>query len=435
MPDPNTAYIDPFRAPQDADHPLLRRRPRHRRALLAATRATSPRRPRSTCSSTGIADTAYFGPEPEFFIFDDVRFEPEPNARRSTRSTPSRGRGTPARDEGPNLGYKPRDKEGYFPVPPMDHYQDLRSEMVARRCTSSASRSRLHHHEVAHRRPGRDRHAVRHAAGDGRQADDVQVRRQERGAGSTARRRRSCPSRSSRTTARACTCTSRCGRAASRCSPTRPATPGCPTWPAGTSAACSHHAPAICAFANPDDEQLQAPGAGLRGAGQPRVLASATARRRCRIPLVLDDARRPSALEFRCPDPSCNPYLAFSAMLMAGLDGIQNKIEPPDAARQGPLRPPAGGAGQGAPGAGLARRGARPRSRPTSDFLKAGGVFTDDLIETWIELQARERGRRHPPAPPPLRVRPLLRHLDRFCRSNRSSTVLSAVRDTFLTQI
>ena len=253
---------------------------------------------------------------------------PEPALGHATPSTRSRRRGTPAGTRGPNLGYKPRYKEGYFPVPPMDHYQDLRSEMtmaleaVRHPGRGPAPRGR-------HRRPGRDRHPLRLAGRDGRQADAVQVRGQERGPPGTARRRRSCPSRSSRTTARACTCTSRCGRTASPCSSTRPATPACRTWPAGTSAACSSHAPAMLRLRQPDDQQLQAPGPRLRGPGQPRLLASATARRRCasRSTRKSPKAKR---IEFRCPDPSANPYLAFSAMLMAGLDGIANRIEPPD---------------------------------------------------------------------------------------------------------
>ena len=90
-----------------------------------------------------------------------------------------------------------------------------------------------------------------------------------------------------------------------------------------------HPRPADPGLRRADHQLLQAAGAGLRGAGQPGVLASATARRAVRIPLY---SKSPKAkrLEFRCPDPSCNPYLAFSAMLMAGLDGIQNRIEPPD---------------------------------------------------------------------------------------------------------
>ena len=113
--------------------------------------------------STGIADTAYFGPEPEFFIFDDVRFDYHaelrvPHGRLGRGHLEHRPRRA-AR----NLGYKPRTKQGYFPVPPMDHYQDLRSEMavdLARR----RHRGRAAPPRGRHRRPGRDRHEVQHAA-------------------------------------------------------------------------------------------------------------------------------------------------------------------------------------------------------------------------------------------------------------------------------
>ena len=89
--------------------------------------------------STGLADTAYFGPEPEFFIFDDVRFDTTGNSSYYFVDSVE-GVWNTGTDEGPNLSYKPRTKQGYFPVPPMDHYQDMRSEMAARAARASASR-------------------------------------------------------------------------------------------------------------------------------------------------------------------------------------------------------------------------------------------------------------------------------------------------------
>ncbi len=126
------------------------------------TRATWPPKAEAYLRSTGLADTAYFGPEPEFFIFDDVRFDTTGNSSYYFVDSVEGVWNTGA-DEGPNLGYKPRTKEGYFPVPPMDHYQDLRSEMAA------AAARRRHRDRAApprggHRRSGRDRHQVRHAA-------------------------------------------------------------------------------------------------------------------------------------------------------------------------------------------------------------------------------------------------------------------------------
>ena len=147
----------------------------------------------------------------------------------------------------------------------------------------------------------------------------------------------------------------------------------------------------------PDDQQLQAADPGLRGAGAARLFGAQ--------PLGLlphpvhARARRASASRSASPIPAANPYLGFAAMLMAGLDGIQNKIHPGDADRQEPLRPAAGGAGERA-----ARSAARCARRSAHldagrDFLKKGDVFTDDLIDGYIELKMGRdvRLRAHPP--------------------------------------
>ena len=130
IPDPETAYIDPF-----MQHKTL---VIHCFVADPVTGESYSRDPRYIASkaeaylaSTGIADTAFFGPEPEFFIFDDVRFDYQANfAMHMVDSV--EGIWNTGKDEGPNLGYKPRTKQGYFPVPPMDHYQDLRSEMATK---------------------------------------------------------------------------------------------------------------------------------------------------------------------------------------------------------------------------------------------------------------------------------------------------------------
>ena len=114
----------------------------------------------------------------------------------------------------------------------------------------------------------------------------------------------------------------------------------------------------------PHDELVQAARAGLRGAGEPRVLAAQPLGRGAH-PALLEEPEG-EALEFRCPDPSCNPYLAFSALLMAGLDGIQNRIEPPTPLDRDLYDLPPEELAQGAAGAGLARPRCSTRSRPTT---------------------------------------------------------------------
>ena len=146
IPDPNTAYLDPFR---------------RRKTLVMHCYVADPvtgerysRDPRYVAQkaqehlfATGVADTAYFGPEPEFFIFDDVRFETTPNGA-MYKVDSVEGQWNTGTDEGPNLGYKPRTKEGYFPAPPMDHYMDLRADMAATLHEVGIA-TELHHHEVA----------------------------------------------------------------------------------------------------------------------------------------------------------------------------------------------------------------------------------------------------------------------------------------------
>ena len=169
------------------------------------------------------------------------------------------------------------------------------------------------------------------------------------------------------------------------------ATAGCRTSAAGTSAACSSTPAAVLAFAAPTTNSYKRLVPGYE-APVNLVYSQRNRSAACRIPLY-SQSPKAKRVEFRCPDPSCNPYLAFSAMLMAGLDGVQNRIEPPD---------PVDKDLYDLPPEELAKVPQVPASLDEAlraleadhDFLKAGGVFTDDLIETWIELQAPERDRR-----------------------------------------
>ncbi len=129
FPDPTTAYIDPFRTAKTLVPELLHPRPDHGRGLLPRP-AQRRRKALAYLETTGIADTAFFAPEAEFYIFDYVRY----SSRRRTRATTSidsvEGCVEHRAEEGGNLGYKTRYKGGYFPVAPYDHYGDLRDEMV-----------------------------------------------------------------------------------------------------------------------------------------------------------------------------------------------------------------------------------------------------------------------------------------------------------------
>ena len=130
LPDAATAFVDPFRVGQDARDELLHRTTRSPASRTPATRATSPRKAEAYLRRPGIADTAYFGPEAEFYIFDDVRFETKQNAGYYYIDSVEGWWNTGRDEDGGNRGYKTRYKGGYFPVPPVDHYADLRDSMV-----------------------------------------------------------------------------------------------------------------------------------------------------------------------------------------------------------------------------------------------------------------------------------------------------------------
>ena len=168
------------------------------------------------------------------------------------------------------------------------------------------------------------------------------------------------------------------------------------------------HAPSLLAFTNPTTNSYKRLVPGYE-APVNLVYSQRNRSAAVRIPLY---SKSPKAkrLEFRCPDPSCNPYLAFSAMLMAGLDGIQNRIEPPT---------PVDRDLYDLPPEELAKVPQVPGSLDEAldaleadhEFLLAGGVFTPDVIDTWIEYKRDQRDRRDPAAPAPVGVLPLLRHL------------------------
>ena len=351
VPDIETAFVDPFRKHKTLDVAFsivdpLTDEPYSRDPRQVAAKAEA------YLKSTGVADTASFAPEAEFFIFDKVRFGND--MRGSFYEVDSIeapwNSGLDVEEDGtPNIGFKNRVKRGYFPVPPADHTQDLRDDMVANLQKVGLILERAHH-EVA----GAGQQEINYRfnslqhAGDDHQSlwkDGKPLFYDEKNYGGLSDMAR---------------------------------------WYIG---GLIKHSSSVLAFTNPSLNSYHRLVPGFE-APVNLVYSARNRSAAIRIPLA---GTSPAAkrIEFRAPDPSCNPFLAFSAQLMAGLDGILNHIEPPEPVDKDLYElPPEEHAGIKQVPSSLAE--ALDALEEDHDFLTAGDVFTEDLIETWIDLKRGE---------------------------------------------
>ncbi|HWP82031.1 MAG TPA: type I glutamate--ammonia ligase [Bacteroidota bacterium] len=379
FPDPDTMFLDPFTAVPtlsltcDVADPITRENYSRDPRYIA-------KKAESYLKSTGLADMAFFGPEPEFFILDSVRFD----------QSSSYGYYFIDSDEGiwnsgangtKNLGHRPRFKEGYFPVSPLDSLQDIRTEMVLT-LQELGIDVEVHHHEVA--TAGQTEIDMKRDSLT-RMADKYLVYKYvtknvakkhgktvtfmpkpifgDNGSGMHVHQ--------------------------SLWKSGKPLFAG--SGYAGLSEMAMYyiggllkHAPALCALTNPTTNSYKRLVPGFEA---PVNLAYSQRNRSAsvRIPMYSSNPKA-KRIEFRCPDPTCNPYVAFAAMLMAGLDGVINKIDPgkpldkdiydmtPEQLRDVPSTP-----------ASLAD--ALEALQNDHEFLLRGDVFTEDLIETWIDYK------------------------------------------------
>lgn len=378
-PDPTTLRVDPFPSQStvsficDISDPITKQ-PYSRDPRYVARKAEA------YLKSSGIADTAYFGPEAEFFIFDDVRFDMKPHATFYSVDSVE-GAWNSGRDERPNLGYKPQYKGGYFPVPPTDRFHDLRTEM-AMTLESCGIEVDVHHHEVAS--GGQNEIGIRFdtlvAMADKLQWFKYIVR-------NVAHKN---------------------GHAATFMPKPMPGDNGSgmhvhtSLWKDGQNlfagdkyagmssmalsfiAGIIEHAPALVAFTNPTTNSYKRLVPGFEA---PVKLAYSSRNRSAalRIPMAVGspNARR---IEFRTPDPSCNGYLAFAAIMMAGLDGIERGLDPGAAMDKDiyNLPPEELALIPSVPGN---LEEALQALADNHDFLLKGDVFTEDVIEGWIEYK------------------------------------------------
>jgi len=379
IPDPTTAKMDPF-----FKEPSL--------VLIGnifdpMTREAYSRDPRyiaqkaeSYLKRTGVGDTAYIGPEAEFFIFDNVRFESGRN--RSFYEVDSvEGIWNSGRDEAPNLGYKPRHKEGYFPVPPMDKFQDLRTEMLLK-LQQVGIDVECQHHEVA---------TAGQAEIDMRFKPLLEMGDQLVWFKYVLKNVALLDNRTVTFMPKPLFEDNGTGMHThiSIWKDGNPLFAGDKY--AGVSQEALYaiggilkHCQALCAFTNPTTNSYKRLVPGFEA---PVNLAYSSRNRSAaiRIPMY-SESPKAKRIEFRTPDPSCNGYLAFSAILMAVLDGIENKLDPGE-----PLDKDI----YGLPPEQLAEIPSAPGSldealdalKNDNAFLLRGDVFTQDVIDKWIEYK------------------------------------------------
>jgi len=332
--------------------------------------------------ASGVGDTVYVGPEAEFFVFDDVRFSTDPYNTGFALDSGELPSNNDAEYEVGNLGHRPRTKGGYFPVPPVDSAQDMRSEMLTVMSEMGVTVEK-HHHEVA---------AAQHELGilfdsmtinaDKLQIYKYVVHQVANAYGKTATFMPKPVYGDNGTGMHVHQSIWKGGK---------------PTFAgdeyAGLSESCLYyiggiikHARALNAFTNPSTNSYKRLVPGFEAP----VLLAYSARNRsasCRIPF--GSSPKSKRVEVRFPDPTANPYLAFAAMLMAGLDGIKNKLHPGDAMDKDLYDLPPQELKE-IPTVSASLREAIESLDQDRQFLTAGGVFLDDQIDAYIDLKMEE---------------------------------------------
>jgi len=375
IPDPSTRVIDPFRPVKTLNMFCFVRDP-----ITGESYTRDPRyiakKAEDNLKASGIADISYWGPEAEFYIFDEARFDQ--NQHEGYYHVDS-VEGAWGSGEPGSRGYRPRYKEGYFPVPPMDQYQDLRTDMMLAMQQMGID-IEVQHHEVgtAGQAEIDMRYGTLLATADKLMNYKYVVKNVAWNAGKTATfmpKPIFMDNGSGMHTHQS-------------------------LWQNGENLFWDEtgyaqlsdmgryyiggllaHAPAVLAFSNPTTNSYRRLVPGYE-APINLVYSQRNRSAAVRIPMY---AKTPAAkrLEFRTPDPSCNPYLSFAACLQAGLDGVRNKIEPPDPVDKDiyDLSPTEREGLATVPGS---LEEVLDALEADHDFLLEGGVFTEDVIDTWI---------------------------------------------------
>jgi len=378
MPEPETAVLDPF----FQDKTLNIRCDIIEPATMAGY-GRDPRCAEAYLKETGIGDTAFFGPENEFFVFDDVRFANEPRGSFYEVDSQEAYWNSEKPYEGGNMAHRPGLKGGYFPVPPVDSLHDLRAAM----CQSAEAMgvpTEVHHHEVA---TGGQCEIGTIFNTLVTKADEVQIFKYA--VHNTAHMFGKTATFMPKPIVGDNGSGMHVHQSIFKDGENMFAGDGY----GGLSETALYyiggifkHAKAINAFANASTNSYKRLVPGFEAP----ILLAYSARNRsasCRIPYVSNPKGR--RIEIRFADSTANPYLAFTAMLMAGLDGIQNKIHPGDAADEDLYELPAAEQAK-IPQVAAGLDYALDALDNDREFLKAGGVFSDDSIDGYLELKQEE---------------------------------------------
>ncbi|MBO0867292.1 MAG: type I glutamate--ammonia ligase [Micromonosporaceae bacterium] len=381
LPDASSAFVDPFRVHKTLAINFFIHDPFTREAYSRDPRNIA-KKAEAYLVSGGIADTAYFGPEAEFYIFDSIRHETGSNKGYYYIDSVEGWWNSGAEEDGRNQGYKTAYKSGYFPVPPTDHYADLRDAIVSNLIDTGFTVERGHH-EVGTAGQAEINYkfsTLLHAA------DQLQLFKYivkntawehgktatfmpkplfgDNGSGMHTHQSLWLGGEPLFYDEKGYGGLSDVGR-----------------WYVG---GLLHHAPSLLAFTNPTVNSYRRLVPGFEA--PVNLVYSQRNRSACtRIPVTGSNAKA-KRIEFRVPDPSANVYLAFSAMLMAGLDGIKNKIEPPEPIDKDlyDLPPDEYASVKQVPGS---LPEVLDSLEADHEFLLEGGVFTPDVISTWLEYK------------------------------------------------
>jgi len=381
IPDISSAFIDPFRS-----HKTLvmnfsivdpfTNEPYARDPRTIAAKAEAYLR------STGIADTAYFAPEAEFYLFDDIRYHSSPQHSFYYIDSEEAAWNTGRKEEGGNLGYKTQTKSGYFPVPPSDRMVDLRDEMVTNLEKVGLKVERAHHEvgTAGQQEINYKFDTLLHAADDLMKFKYI-IKNTAFENGKTAT---FMPKPLFGDNGSGMHCHQSLWKDGKPLFYDERGYGGLSDLARWYIGGLLHHAPSLLAFTNPSVNSYRRLVPGFEA--PVNLVYSARNRSACiRIP-VTSNSPKAKRVEFRIPDPTANPYLAFSAQLLAGLDGIKNRIEPPEPIDKDLYE---------LPPEEHAQIAQVPNSldevlnnlEESHEYLTEGDVFTEDLIQAWIDYK------------------------------------------------